>query len=328
MIRLAFRSTLAVLLAVFAALAAAPAPHADAAPPGAGHAVAPFPWAASYDQAVAKARAERKDLVLLFTGSDWCGNCIVLEREVFHAADFARRATQQFVFVLFDFPQSPELQARVRDVTTRDRMQTDLDVQGYPTVWLTTSEGMPYATVGYGGGGPDAFLATLQDARARRERLAPLFRAGRHADAATLRATLPALDESGLLGLRPYAWVLDRARAVDPSGQLGLRGYADRIGELTKMMALFEGQASWAEIHRFLLSARLITNEERYASGLALCAEHYLLAEGRYAEALDFVARAQRTPRLQSNEYAQSSFRALHDRIVAARDAARAPLPR
>ena len=311
-------SVVAVALLGLASLVAPAPAHADA--PGV---VAPaFPWAPSYDQAVARARASHKDLVLLFTGSDWCGFCMQLEREVFHSPEFARRATQQFEFVYLDFPQAPDLQARIRDKATRDRLQKAYRVSGFPTMWMATEDGMPYATVSYPGGGPEAFLAVLQDQRSHRDRLLPLLRAGRNVDANTLRTTLPYLVEDELIGLAHYGWVLDRARQVDPEGRLGLRQHADRIGELNRMMALFEDGAPWDQIYRFLLSARSITNEHKYASGLALCAEHYLMAEGRYDEALDFVQRAQRTPSLADNQFAQADFRSLRDRILAARSAA------
>ncbi|MGE0190510.1 MAG: thioredoxin family protein [Planctomycetota bacterium] len=315
----ALRLSIAVLALMGLASFAGSAPARADAP---GAAAPAFPWAPSYDQAVARARAARKDLVLLFTGSDWCGFCIQLENEVFHAPEFARRATQHFEFVYLDFPQAPDLQARVRDKATRDRLQKDYGVGGFPTMWLATADGMPYATVSYPGGGPEAFLAILLDQRSHRDRLLPLLRAGRNADAATLRTALPFLVEDGLIGLAHYGWVLDRARQVDPEGRLGLRQHADRIGELNRMMALFENGAPWDQIYRFLLSARFIMNEHKYASGLALCAEHYLLPEGRYDEALDCVQRAQRTPSLADNQFAQGDFRSLRDRILAARAAA------
>ena len=40
-------------------------------------------WIADYDEAVKIAKAEGKDLLVDFTGSDWCGWCIKLHDEVF-----------------------------------------------------------------------------------------------------------------------------------------------------------------------------------------------------------------------------------------------------
>lgn len=302
---------------LLALLAAGIATAHDACADGAAAPVVPFPWAPSYERAVVQARAEGKDIVLLFTGSDWCGHCITLEHEVFGAAEFARRAPQQFVFVMLDFPQDPALQARILGKATRDRLQKDFGVTGFPTLWLTTPDGMPYGTKGYAGGGPEAFFAELMAMRPHRDRLLPLLRAGRRADVALLRSTLPFLIEDDLLGLPHYAWVLERLRAVDPQGQLGLRQQADRIGELNQMMALFEGEAAWSQIHRFLLSARFIRNEHRYASALVLCAEHYLYAEGRTSEAIQMIHQAQRTPSLVGNAWAQGDFQRVLDRITA-----------
>ena len=40
-------------------------------------------WITDYDQALATAKAQNKKVFLNFTGSDWCGWCIKLDKEVF-----------------------------------------------------------------------------------------------------------------------------------------------------------------------------------------------------------------------------------------------------
>ena len=40
-------------------------------------------WYADFDKATAAAEKEGKDLLVDFTGSDWCGWCIRLDEEVF-----------------------------------------------------------------------------------------------------------------------------------------------------------------------------------------------------------------------------------------------------
>ena len=46
-------------------------------------AIAKDGWSEDYDKALAQAKAEKKHVVLDFTGSDWCGWCIKLDKEVF-----------------------------------------------------------------------------------------------------------------------------------------------------------------------------------------------------------------------------------------------------
>ena len=40
-------------------------------------------WDDNYDKALAEAKADKKLVLLDFTGSDWCGYCMQLDSEVF-----------------------------------------------------------------------------------------------------------------------------------------------------------------------------------------------------------------------------------------------------
>ncbi|NNJ26803.1 thioredoxin family protein [Alienimonas chondri] len=123
-------------------------------------------WTTDLAAAKQTAEAENKDLLLLFTGSDWCPPCMALEKEVF-AKSPASRLQDDFVPVLLDFPmqkpQAPEIVAR------NEEIQESFGVTGYPTVLLVSASGEQYAELHYeeryASGGPAAFLA---DAKAKR----------------------------------------------------------------------------------------------------------------------------------------------------------------
>jgi thiol:disulfide interchange protein len=65
-------------------------------------------WVTDWEAAKAQAKKEGKDLLVDFTGSDWCGWCIKLHEEVFSHAEFSGPATELFVFVELDFPRQKE----------------------------------------------------------------------------------------------------------------------------------------------------------------------------------------------------------------------------
>ena len=69
-------------------------------------------WMTDYAAAKIKAAAEQKPLLLDFTGSDWCGWCIKLDKEVFSQKSFKEFAADNLVLVELDFPRGEE--------TTRD----------------------------------------------------------------------------------------------------------------------------------------------------------------------------------------------------------------
>lgn len=124
-------------------------------------------WMTDFEAAKQKAAAEGKDLLMDFSGSDWCGWCIKLDEEVFSKPAFIEEAGKSFVFVLLDFPrdksgQSSDLQAQNK------RLAEQFSIQGYPTVILAKADGTSYAETGYLEGGPEAFLANLKELKAKR----------------------------------------------------------------------------------------------------------------------------------------------------------------
>ena len=65
----------------------------------------PRVWQTKFEDAKTKAKADKKFLLVDFTGSDWCGWCIKLKQEVFDQEAFQKEAPQRFVLVELDFPR-------------------------------------------------------------------------------------------------------------------------------------------------------------------------------------------------------------------------------
>jgi len=130
-------------------------------------------WMTDYKVAMKKAADEKKDMLLDFSGSDWCKWCIQLDKEVFSQKEFIEAASKDFVFVMLDYPQdkskmTPKLLAQ------NEQLQKKFRVQGFPTVLLTDVAGKPYAQTGYQAGGPKAYLAHLAELRKSKVQVAEL----------------------------------------------------------------------------------------------------------------------------------------------------------
>lgn len=131
-------------------------------------------WTNDFSAATEKAAKEGKDLLIDFTGSDWCGWCIKLKEEVFQHEAFKEGVADDYVLVELDFPRSDEALAKLSDETKaqNQRLQQKYQVQGFPTILLTDPQGRPYAKTGYQEGGPEAYLdhlASLQKNKAARD---------------------------------------------------------------------------------------------------------------------------------------------------------------
>ena len=128
-------------------------------------AVAGDGWMTNFEEAKAKAAKENKSLLVDFTGSDWCGYCIELHKNVFSKAAFTAYAKDKFVLVVLDFPEKIQLSAELKKQNST--LAKKFNVRGYPTVLIMDANGVPYAKTGNRPGGPaeynkhlDVFLAS------------------------------------------------------------------------------------------------------------------------------------------------------------------------
>ncbi len=195
--------------------AAAPEPAPEPAPSHAG-------WTDDHAAALEKAAAEGKDLLLDFTGSDWCVWCLKLDEEVFSKESFQKKAPESFVLVTLDFPQGKKLPEKTR------KQNNDLSgrfaVEGFPTIILTDATGRPYARTGYREGGAEVYLGHLAELRDKRIARDAVFEKAEASEgvarAKLLDTALQALDDARLL--IGYDAKIDEIIAADAGDEAGL----------------------------------------------------------------------------------------------------------
>ena len=124
-------------------------------------------WITSFEEAKAKAQKENKDILVNFTGSDWCTWCIRLSQEVFSQPEFAEYAKKQFILVEADFPMSPLGQPEAIDPQHQEMADT-YEFEGFPTIMLFDKQGRPFAQTGYQPGGAAAYNPHLEEFRLAR----------------------------------------------------------------------------------------------------------------------------------------------------------------
>lgn len=69
-------------------------------------------WEVSYDAALDRAAEEHKKIFVVCTGSDWCGYCIKLRKEVLTNPKFVEFAEENLVLLYLDFPKEKKLPAK------------------------------------------------------------------------------------------------------------------------------------------------------------------------------------------------------------------------
>lgn len=109
-------------------------------------------WMTDLDAARAKAAAEHKDVLVDFTGSDWCGWCIKLRKEVFDTPAFDAYAKDKFVLVEIDLPRTPG-KISPEQMGKNQKLCEQYGVEGFPTIIVMNPQGAILG--GFVGGKPN-----------------------------------------------------------------------------------------------------------------------------------------------------------------------------
>lgn len=203
-------------------------------------------WGTNYEEATAAAAKDNKDILMDFTGSDWCGWCIKLQKEVFTTDGFKQEAPKHFVMLELDFPQQKELPKELKE--QNEKLQEKYAIEGFPTIILADAKGRPYAKTGYMPGGPTAYNEHLAELRKARETRDAAFKKAEGASglekAKALHEGLKAMDQEVIDGY--YQEEIDQVIALDTEDTLGLKAkkaYGEKRSKLDSQLEEFaQGQ--------------------------------------------------------------------------------------
>lgn len=82
---------------------------------------------------------QQKPLFVLFTGSDWCQNCQILEENILRRSSFIDNVKERFVFVKVDFPLKKKLSQEI--VSKNQKLKEQFQINGFPTVVICLPSG-------------------------------------------------------------------------------------------------------------------------------------------------------------------------------------------
>ena len=181
-------------------------------------------WMSDFEAAKKQAADGKKSLILDFTGSDWCGWCIKLDKEVFAHEAFKTGVKDKFVLVSLDYPRE---KSKVTEAIAAQNatLKDTYAIRGYPTILLTDEQGKPFAKTGYRPGGPETYVKHLDELLAVREkRDASFAESARTTGIDKAKALVRALESMSLdedMVSRFYSEEIKAIKTADPNDESG-----------------------------------------------------------------------------------------------------------
>jgi thioredoxin-related protein len=99
-------------------------------------------WETDFDKAKEEAKSEHKYILLNFSGSDWCGPCIRMHKEIFENAAFTGYSNEHLVLVNADFPRLKKHSLSSDQQKKNDQLADTYNKEGkFPLTLLLAADG-------------------------------------------------------------------------------------------------------------------------------------------------------------------------------------------
>jgi len=119
-------------------------------------------WLTNFEEAKEIASKNNQNIILVFQGSDWCGPCIKLDKEVWSTAEFQNLSKDHFVMLQADFPKRKKNMLSDDLQEHNNKLAAQYNPNGYfPFVVVLNPNGKVLGNLGYKKSTPELFYKKL-----------------------------------------------------------------------------------------------------------------------------------------------------------------------
>lgn len=107
-------------------------------------------WKSDFEDAKTIAAKENKNIVLVFSGSDWCAPCIKLDKVVWQSDEFKKESEKNWVTYKADFPKKKANQLPTELTEANKKLAEKYNKNGsFPLVVLLDKSGKVIGMTGF-----------------------------------------------------------------------------------------------------------------------------------------------------------------------------------
>ena len=102
----------------------------------------PALWMGNFSEAQKQAKVTHKQILINFSGSDWCGPCIRLRKEILESESFEQYAAANLLLVRADFPRQKKNQLSKEQIKLNESLAEVYNKDGkFPYTVLVDENG-------------------------------------------------------------------------------------------------------------------------------------------------------------------------------------------
>lgn len=220
-----------------------------------------MPVVSSMQEALPVAQAEKRTILLNFTGKEWCPACIHLRTKIFASEAFKAKDGDKYIEVEIVFPRLPEaVEALGKDkIDANEQLLNEYHITtGMPTIVMHDEKGLPFALVVGARKTPEDYMAALAEAQQLRvKRDAAMDKAAGLQGTERAAALAEALNALPANCRDKYVDVVNEINSLDPENKLGYKNvliapklYAQQVKAYYELVETFVGHMTPEDLEK------------------------------------------------------------------------------
>ncbi|WP_130733760.1 thioredoxin family protein [Flavobacterium sp. J27] len=119
-------------------------------------------WKYNFEEAKEVAKKENKDIVLIFSGSDWCAPCIKLDKNIWQSEAFKKESSDKWILVKANFPRKKANQLSEEQTEHNRNLAEKYNIEGsFPLVVLLDNNGKVLGKMGFKNVSPEEYIKMI-----------------------------------------------------------------------------------------------------------------------------------------------------------------------
>lgn len=121
-------------------------------------------WVNNFETAKKIAKEENKNIIMIFSGSDWCAPCIRLDKNIWQSQEFKEESTNNWVTMKLNFPRKKANQLPAEEEKHNRELAEKYNKEGnFPLVVILTPEGKVLGKLGFKNVSPSEYIKLIKE---------------------------------------------------------------------------------------------------------------------------------------------------------------------
>lgn len=121
-------------------------------------------WVNNFETAKKIAKQENKNIIMIFSGSDWCAPCIRLDKNIWQSQEFKEESTNNWVTMKLNFPRKKANQLPADEEKHNRELAEKYNKEGnFPLVVILNPEGKVLGKLGFKNVSPSEYIKLIKE---------------------------------------------------------------------------------------------------------------------------------------------------------------------